>query len=67
MNVHFSSATDDWATPQDFFDSLNAIYNFELDVCASETNAKCAKYFTKEINGLMQPWGGGCLDESAIR
>jgi len=58
MNVHFSSATDDWATPQDFFDSLNAIYNFELDVCASETNAKCAKYFTKEVDGLMQPWGG---------
>lgn len=23
MSVHFSSATDLWATPQDFFDKLN--------------------------------------------
>lgn len=38
--VHFSSATDDWATPQDFFEKLNAEFRFTLDVCASDGNAK---------------------------
>lgn len=54
----FSSATDDWATPQDFFDRLNAAFNFTLDVCASESNAKCARFFTKEDDGLSKEWKG---------
>jgi phage N-6-adenine-methyltransferase len=61
MNVHFSSATDDWATPQDFFDDLNREFNFDLDVCASSTNAKCARYFTAQDDGLTQKWGGVCF------
>lgn len=60
MNVHFSSKTDMWATPQDFFDKYNNIYQFETDVCASRENAKCAKYYTKEQNGLAQEWTGKC-------
>jgi len=60
MNVHFSSATDLWATPQDFFDKQNAIYGFTLDVCATADNAKCARYFTEADNGLEQPWVGVC-------
>ena len=60
MNVHFSSKTDMWATPQDFFDKYNKIYNFEIDVCASPENAKCSKYYTKEQNGLAQEWTGKC-------
>ena len=57
-NVHFSSKTDLWATPQQFFDKYNEVYNFDLDVCASLENAKCKKYFTKEQDGLLQLWGG---------
>lgn len=57
-NVHFSSATDLWATPQDFFDSYDKKYNFSLDVCASKENAKCSRYFTKEDDGLTQIWQG---------
>ena len=53
-----SSATDNWATPQAFFDEINAEFNFELDVCADEINAKCQSYFTKEQNGLAQDWIG---------
>lgn len=60
MNVHFSSETDLWATPQDFFDKYNAIYNFDLDVCATDQNAKCKKYFTKDDDGLNQEWHGNC-------
>jgi site-specific DNA-methyltransferase (adenine-specific) len=56
--VHFSSKTDLHATPQDFFDKLDAEFNFELDVCASPENAKCARYFTKEQDGLAQEWRG---------
>jgi len=58
MNVHFSSASDDWATPQSFYDELNKEFNFDLDVCASDTNNKCSRYFTKELNGLAQKWDG---------
>lgn len=54
----FSSNTDDWATPQDFFDKLDSEFHFNLDPCASESNAKCNHFFTKEDNGLMQNWGG---------
>jgi len=51
-----SSNTDDWATPQDFFDKVNEEFHFELDVCASPENAKCDRYFTKEADGLAQEW-----------
>lgn len=58
--VHFSSATDLWATPQDFFDKLNAEHGFTLDVCATPDNAKCARFFTKDDDGLAQEWSGIC-------
>jgi phage N-6-adenine-methyltransferase len=57
MDIHFSSATPEWSTPQDFFDKYHAIYNFELDVAATPENAKCPAYFTKETDGLKQDWG----------
>lgn len=57
-NVHFSSATDLWATPQDFFDRLDQLHKFQLDVCATPDNAKCARFFTKEDDGLAQEWTG---------
>jgi hypothetical protein len=38
-NVHFSSSTDDWATPQYVFVEWNSIYKFTVDVCASAKNA----------------------------
>jgi len=59
-NVHFSSKTDMWATPQAFFDELDAKYNFELDVCATKDNAKCDRFFTVEDDGLSQKWDGVC-------
>lgn len=54
----FSSKTDLWATPQDFYDKLNSEFNFTLDPCATPHNAKCAKFYTKEQDGLRQDWGG---------
>ncbi len=54
----FSSNTDLWATPQDFFDKLNEEFHFNLDPCALPENAKCTKYFTPAEDGLKQNWGG---------
>lgn len=59
-NVHFSSKTDDWETPQWLFDLLTAEFDFALDVCASAGNAKCPKFFSKEEDGLAQRWTGVC-------
>lgn len=57
----FSSAKEDWETPQDFFDALDREFHFDLDPCADDTNAKCADYYTKEQNGLLKDWGGRCV------
>ena len=56
----FSSKTDMWETPQDFFDQLDAEFHFETDVCATPENAKCSRYFTPEMDGLQQEWTGVC-------
>lgn len=57
-DLMFSSATDEWYTPMDFFNQLDAEFHFNLDPCATDENHKCAIYFTKEIDGLSQKWGG---------
>lgn len=54
----YSSNTDLWATPQGFFDELDAEFHFDVDVCALPENAKCARYYTPEQDGLKQAWGG---------
>ena len=60
MKVHFSSQTDMWSTPQEFFDRLDEIFHFDLDVCATPENAKCEKFFTEACDGLAQNWSGVC-------
>lgn len=57
-NVHFSSATPEWYTPQEFFDRLNAEFAFTLDPCSTHENAKCVRHFTMSDNGLSQSWAG---------
>ena len=56
--VMFSSSTDNWATPQEFFDGLNQEFDFTLDPCADDINHKCDRYFTRKDDGLSQNWGG---------
>jgi phage N-6-adenine-methyltransferase len=59
LSVHFSSKKHDYSTPQEFFDELDAEFGgFTVDVCATANNAKCAKFFTKEDDGLAQTWTG---------
>lgn len=60
--VLFSSATDEWETPQAFFDTLNAEFTFWLDAAASIDNYKCRAWFgPTHLNancrdGLLAPW-----------
>lgn len=54
----FSSNSEEWATPGDFFEELNRESKFDLDPCATAENHKTPKFFTKEQNGLLQDWGG---------
>lgn len=56
-----TSKRDDWETPQAFFDCCNMIYHYDLDVCANETNAKCERYYTPEIDAFTQVWGPGSV------
>lgn len=48
----FSSATDDWATPEDIFQELDKEFHFTLDPCADASNHKCERYFDKAVDGL---------------
>lgn len=58
----FSSTTDEWSTPSDFFEKLDAEFGFDVDVCATEANAKCNVYFGPDSHdpeyrdGFKQNW-----------
>lgn len=53
-----SSSREDWETPQEFFNALNARFHFDIDAAASHHNAKLAHYWTIEDDALKQNWGG---------
>ena len=57
----FTSNNDNWATPREFFDALDREFHFTLDACALPENAKCEKYFTPDVDGLQQDWGGAAV------
>jgi hypothetical protein len=65
---HKSKGADDFhdprdiaATPQGFFDRLDAEFKFTLDVCALAENAKCKRYFTPEKADLAHPVAGQAI------
>lgn len=50
---------DEWMTPPDFVAQLEAEFGaFDLDPCAREASAQAPLYYTKEDDGLAQPWHG---------
>lgn len=57
-DLMFSSKSDEWETPQDFFDELDKEFHFTLDPCSTHENTKCEKHYTREDNGLHQSWAG---------
>lgn len=58
-----SNNSDEWATPQDLYNRLDAEFNFVLDPCATDENHKCSRYLTKHENGLIADWAlyGGAV------
>ncbi|MBP2029356.1 phage N-6-adenine-methyltransferase [Methanohalophilus levihalophilus] len=56
----FSSSRMDWETPDHLFKQLDQEFGFNLDVCATSKNAKCARYYSPEQDGLKNEWGGIC-------
>lgn len=53
-----TSDRTDWETPRDLFERLNAFWQFDLDVAASDANHLCDDYYTKETDGLAHSWAG---------
>lgn len=65
LSAVFSSDKDDWETPPDLFEALDAEFGFSVDVCASAHNSKVPiNFFDVTENGLAKSWaaadvGGG--------
>ena len=60
FDTRFKSNTVEWATPPEVYEPLNREFGFTLDVAATPDNAKCPRYYTREDDGLAQPWDGVC-------
>jgi len=58
QGIMFSSKSNDWATPQDFYNQLDAEFEFTLDPCASESSTKCSSFYTADDDGLSKNWEG---------
>ncbi|CAM3734528.1 DNA N-6-adenine-methyltransferase [Nocardioides zeicaulis] len=58
----FSSATDNWPTPADFYDRLDQEFGFTLDVCSSTANHKAERFYALDHvdpdrrDGLQADW-----------
>ena len=62
-NLHeafVSSKKMDYSTPVLFFDALDSVFHFQMDLAASPENALCPKYFTEQDDALKQLWRGTC-------
>lgn len=53
----YTSNSEEWGTPQGLFDRLNKEFNFTLDICASEENAKCPKERMGGVIWMNPPYG----------
>lgn len=56
--VMFSHKSDEWETPRDVFNKLDAEFHFDLDPCATLENKKCDTWYSKDDDGLSKSWGG---------
>lgn len=55
-NIHFSSKSNEWETPQELFDALNKEFSFTLDPCSTHENTKYKTHFTTKEDGLTKDW-----------
>lgn len=50
----FSKASDEWSTPQDLFDLLDAEFHFGLDAAATAENSKCGSSYCDKIGDALE-------------
>lgn len=46
------SDSDSWETPCWLFDELNQEFNFDIDLCATKENSKCAMFYHDYLNDI---------------
>jgi site-specific DNA-methyltransferase (adenine-specific) len=56
LKILMSSKKKDWATPPELFGPVNELFDFDLDVCATAGNTKCAKFISPEDNAFEKLW-----------
>lgn len=52
----YSSAKEDWETPESVFKPLQEEFGCGLDVCADEANRKCFFFISKRQDALQVDW-----------
>lgn len=58
-SVHFSSASDEWRTPQNFFQACVKRFGpFGLDAACTKASALAPTFYTKEDDALTRSWHG---------
>jgi phage N-6-adenine-methyltransferase len=55
-NLMFSSISNEWETPIEFFKKLDEEFHFTLDPCSTKENHLCDKFYTIEDDGLFKDW-----------
>lgn len=55
-DIYRGGDSDEWETPTDLYRVLEDEFIFEFDAAASPENAKCANYWTRDMDGLEQDW-----------
>jgi phage N-6-adenine-methyltransferase len=51
--------SDEWSTPPDIMTRITLAYGpFDLDPCCRAETACAPRHFTKDVDGLTQPWHG---------
>jgi phage N-6-adenine-methyltransferase len=56
-NIIFSSKSGEWSTPQDFFDTMDKEFSFDLDAAATEENKKCPQYLKDALSVCWSDFG----------
>lgn len=56
----YATGNTEVETPPELFELLHQEFEFDLDVCATSENTKCTRFFSPEVDGLIQNWQGVC-------
>jgi site-specific DNA-methyltransferase (adenine-specific) len=59
--LFFSSKSNEWETPDGFYNRLDARFHFTLDAASTVDNKKCENHFTFHDNALEKDWSGNIV------